>query len=136
MTRKITISFYHFVYNNAKRLEVSNENLTLLKENNRFTSHRKLRKVEQMFPFYSTFFEDYLRSAEFKTLIRNADKNNKDDYTKLLFRHAYNFLEIVFSSDAESSGEEKIDEDYSQESYEQMDLSEDSKEDLLGEDKE
>lgn len=71
---------------------LTNELLDLVRNNIRFTSKNKFHHIEEKYPNFKKYYEEYLESDKFKNLIKNIKSKYDHEYVKLFFRHSMNFL--------------------------------------------
>ena len=85
-------NFFHYLKENERRLNLDPNLTNLIKDNIRFTSKTKFQIIEEKYPNFRNYYEEFLESQKFRDLI-NTIKNKYDyEYVKLFFRHSLNFL--------------------------------------------
>jgi hypothetical protein len=77
---------------NYTNLQINEELLEFFRSNIRFTSRSKFQEIDQKYPYFKDIYEEYLKSDMFKKLVGMIKCKYDDEYLRLFFRHAINFL--------------------------------------------
>lgn len=126
MTRKINVNFYHYIRENHKRLNLTEELVEFFRNNIRYTSRNKFLEIDKKYPYFKEIYDEYLKSDRFKKLILNIKLKYDDEYLKLFFRHSRNFLNFYLKDSKNSKDKRDYTSSLNEENISDKDLNDDS----------